>query len=209
MATENVTEPGAIEHNRYQWGEVLRGTKSQIQDAGIGVGTAFPGEPGAQPRQITVKDSRGLKARIKKGSRWRGPGIYEVEIPYPASMVERNRNEALAEARRAAEAKIRSWMHQSEDSYRRATMRAADAFGTIVISAMGAEHGYSMDAATIARATMLIDAITDLIEKGRVSFDQAAHDREFERYLVAEGFDPAAAARPKPALRLISSKGED
>ncbi len=60
------------------WGESIEGTKAALQRLGLGVGMAFPGEPGAPKRRITVQDPRGFSCSIRPCG-W-------GEFPYSASI---------------------------------------------------------------------------------------------------------------------------
>lgn len=63
------------------WGDLIIGTKAQFQSLGIGLRSAFPGEPGAPRRLVRVIDPRGFPAEI---SPWCGDGRFEARIPFPA-----------------------------------------------------------------------------------------------------------------------------
>ena len=102
MADSNLTELNPVfdeplKEEFFPWGSEYRlGTKEQLQAIGIGVGLAFPGEPGARPRQITVRDSRGWKVRIKRdhtytdGTRlWTGK--YSARSLAPKEIIQKNR----------------------------------------------------------------------------------------------------------------------
>jgi hypothetical protein len=53
-----------LEYNHYAWGEFIYATKAQLQSFGIGVGLAFPGEPGGPSRKMTVMDPRGFSTTL-------------------------------------------------------------------------------------------------------------------------------------------------
>lgn len=83
-----------FQHGRYSWGEWWKGTKKQLQAAGIGVGATFPGEPGAPKKKIRVLDWRGIKVNIRIGHDSLTPeGVYRATSPY----VERARNAWMSE----------------------------------------------------------------------------------------------------------------
>ncbi len=46
------------------WGDLLYGTKAQLQRYGLGVGRAFPGEPGGPRKELRVTDPRGYRVVI-------------------------------------------------------------------------------------------------------------------------------------------------
>lgn len=77
-ATAVKSAPG-LRYDRLHWGEVLRGTKAQIQALGIASDRGFPGEPGAPKRAMTVFDPRGLRAQITREL----DGSFGVSITYP------------------------------------------------------------------------------------------------------------------------------
>lgn len=64
MAEAATSRP--FEHRRWDWGETFSGTKAQLQCVGIGVGLAFPGEPGGAKRAMTVSHSSGLRVQIER-----------------------------------------------------------------------------------------------------------------------------------------------
>lgn len=81
MPEVNHTTPlPVLKYELVSCGEVITGTKEQLQALGIGAGRTFPGEPGGAKRQITVRDPRGLPVRINP-ERW-GRG-YTARISFP------------------------------------------------------------------------------------------------------------------------------
>ena len=52
-------------YKRFDWGDCIAGSKEQLQALGLGVGMAFPGEPGGPVRSMTVADPRGFSTRIE------------------------------------------------------------------------------------------------------------------------------------------------
>jgi hypothetical protein len=71
-------EQNQLEYFDCFWGEYIRGTKEQLQSLGIGIGNAFPGEPGGPKRCLRVLDPRGFVTRIEK---WYNNG-YRAGINY-------------------------------------------------------------------------------------------------------------------------------
>jgi len=57
--------PG-FSYHQLPWGDLIYGTKEELQSLGIGQGKLFPGEPGAPKRQFTVQDPRGFKVRVER-----------------------------------------------------------------------------------------------------------------------------------------------
>lgn len=70
-----------LEYSECLWGDFIIGTKAQLQSLGIGVRSAFPGEPGAPKRLVRVIDPRGFPAEI---SPWSGADRFHARIPFPA-----------------------------------------------------------------------------------------------------------------------------
>lgn len=69
---------GQVQYRRHWWGDSIEGTKLQLQSIGIGIGRAFPGEPGGPQRKMTVIDPRGLKAEVKLEK----DGVYSASIRF-------------------------------------------------------------------------------------------------------------------------------
>lgn len=70
------------QYEEYAWGDVIEGDKEVLQRMGIGAGLAFPGEQGANKRQISTTDPRGFHCTIKtnyKGSQF----TYAAHIDHP------------------------------------------------------------------------------------------------------------------------------
>lgn len=55
-----------IEYHEYDWGDCIKGSKEQLQELGIGVGCAYPGEPGAPKRRLQTRDPRNYEVTIEK-----------------------------------------------------------------------------------------------------------------------------------------------
>lgn len=69
------------EYKQLPWGDLIYGTKEQLQSIGIAVGMAFPGEPGGPKRSLRVADPRGFSAKVKAA--YSGEGVFSVSIPFP------------------------------------------------------------------------------------------------------------------------------
>lgn len=80
--TSNAHDMPVREYNQLPWGDLIYGTKEQLQSIGIAVGMAFPGEPGGPKRSLRVTDPRGLTAKVE-ASGYKGEGIFSVSIPFP------------------------------------------------------------------------------------------------------------------------------
>lgn len=79
---DNTSQVPALVYNQCPWGDLIYGTKEQLQGLGLAVGLAFPGEEGGPNRQLTVTDSRGFKCRINNDSYF-GDGFFSASIPLP------------------------------------------------------------------------------------------------------------------------------
>ncbi|WP_342616964.1 hypothetical protein [Rhodoferax sp. GW822-FHT02A01] len=64
-----------FEQGVYEWCEWWRGTKTQLQATGIGLGAAFPGEPGVA-KSVDVVDLRGLRVKIDSKDRSLPCGVF-------------------------------------------------------------------------------------------------------------------------------------
>ncbi len=65
----------------FDWGEVIKGTKLDLQRLGLGVDEIFPGEPGGRPSVLTVVDRRGLTVKIRRVLA--GRAGFEARIAFP------------------------------------------------------------------------------------------------------------------------------
>lgn len=68
-----------IEYTQHPWGDLIRGTKEQIQSLGIGLGRPFPGELGAPVRRALMLDPRGFSVRVARIS----DAMYSASIRFP------------------------------------------------------------------------------------------------------------------------------
>lgn len=71
-----------LEYIHCPWGELIVGTKADLEGLGIARGQALPGEAGGPRRTLHVLDPRGLPAEIEK-TRHEEPGSYTVRIAFP------------------------------------------------------------------------------------------------------------------------------
>lgn len=74
------TEP-ELKYEHLPWGELIHGTKEQLQSIRLGVGMPFPGEPGGNRREMRVTDPRGFPAAIYSSSS--GDGVFHASIRFP------------------------------------------------------------------------------------------------------------------------------
>lgn len=69
-----------LEYKEMPWGDLITGTKEQLQALGLGIGIAFPGEEGATRRAVYVKDPRGFRTRIAPAG---DKGRFFASISFP------------------------------------------------------------------------------------------------------------------------------
>lgn len=79
--TSPLGEPG-FTYEQMLWGDLICGTKEQIQRIGLAVGMAFPGEPDGPKMRLNTTDHRGFAVKIEVGSH-KGAGLYVASIPFP------------------------------------------------------------------------------------------------------------------------------
>ena len=65
-AGNNGTAHACVEYKECDWGDLISGTKEQLQAFGLGVGLAFPGELGGPRRGLRVRDPRGYPVTITR-----------------------------------------------------------------------------------------------------------------------------------------------
>ncbi|MDY0328914.1 MAG: hypothetical protein RBR52_00275 [Thiomonas sp.] len=68
-----------VKYRQLFWCDLICGTKEQLQSLGIGVGVAFPGELGANKREMTTTDRRGFRVKIKRDD----GGRYDAFVKFP------------------------------------------------------------------------------------------------------------------------------
>lgn len=71
-----------FKYSQLPWGDLIYGTKDQLQSIGIAVGMPFPGEPCGVKRTLYVLDPRGFRTRIEKAF-FGSEGFYSASIPFP------------------------------------------------------------------------------------------------------------------------------
>lgn len=69
-----------IEYREYDWGDWITGTKEQLQELGLGVGLAYPGEPGGKTK-LKVRDTRSYVAEISCSDHDDGTFTARIEFP--------------------------------------------------------------------------------------------------------------------------------
>jgi len=66
ISQSNRDEQLRLEYTLLPWGDLIYGTKDELQALGLGQGMAFPGEPGGPRRRLAVTDSRGFPCKIAR-----------------------------------------------------------------------------------------------------------------------------------------------
>lgn len=67
-----------VQYSECFWGDSITGTKEQLQCLGLGVGRAFPGEPGGPARRLNLRDHRGFPVTIER----RGDNEYWASVRF-------------------------------------------------------------------------------------------------------------------------------
>lgn len=80
MASENVVQT-SLRYRQCEWGDLVEGSKEQLQALGIGLGASFPGEPGAPKREVKTYDARGFSVKISH--RYCEDGVFCAFIRFP------------------------------------------------------------------------------------------------------------------------------
>jgi len=78
-----LTPDRPLEYQQLTWGDLMRGTKAQLQALGIGRGLMFPGEPGGPSLRagLATTDPRGFKVKVSK--HYCNPGEWWAELEFP------------------------------------------------------------------------------------------------------------------------------
>ncbi|MBW8364714.1 MAG: hypothetical protein K0M39_09175 [Rhizobium sp.] len=82
MTVTNLKPPSVLEYDQRPWGDLIYGTKEQLQSIGIAAGMAFPGEPDGPKRSLRVTDPRGFITKVEDSS-YKGEGIFSASISFP------------------------------------------------------------------------------------------------------------------------------
>lgn len=80
--TNNLHNAPVFEYKQLPWGDLIYGTKEQLQGIGIAAGMAFPGEPNGPKRSLRVTDPRGLTAKVEAAT-YKGEGLFSASISFP------------------------------------------------------------------------------------------------------------------------------
>lgn len=80
--TNNLNDAPVFEYKQLPWGDLIYGTKEQLQGIGIAAGMAFPGEPNGPKRSLRATDPRGFTVKVEV-SGCRGEGLFSASIPFP------------------------------------------------------------------------------------------------------------------------------
>jgi hypothetical protein len=71
----------SVTYEEFDWCDRIGGTKRQLQGLGIGVGVAYPGEPGGPRRTLATFDPRGFRVSVRPG--FDGPGRFLAYLTFP------------------------------------------------------------------------------------------------------------------------------
>ena len=138
MAEANSTSsPVTFEYNRLLWGDLIYGTKEQLQALGVGVNVQFP----TGRRSVKVIDPRGFETRIQP-STYRGEGIYSASINFPGRDFTESKWEPYS---LGVERRVRTWV----DEYRGTAVSLAAA-GLVDADTMPGQPGMNKIRVTIA-----------------------------------------------------------
>lgn len=69
-----------FQYQQCLWGDLIYGSKTELQALGIAEGQEFPGEEGGPKRRLKVIEPRGFACEI---GRFTGDGIFMAKIPFP------------------------------------------------------------------------------------------------------------------------------
>lgn len=72
-----------FKYSQRPWGDLIYGSKEQLQSIGIAVGMPFPGEPFGKKRTLNVLDPRGFRTRIEKAFLDSEVVVYSASIRFP------------------------------------------------------------------------------------------------------------------------------
>jgi len=101
---DGTAQAGQARYRQMPWGDLIEGTKAQLQALGLGIGLAFPGELGGPNYNMEVRDQYGHHVRIARGSEVLGvpyrasrtftgwperPLDYDRQVPAPAGLKKR------------------------------------------------------------------------------------------------------------------------
>lgn len=82
MQLASTTKPPRFQYTLPPWGELIYGTKDELQDLGLGQGMAFPSEPGCPRRTLKITDPRGFPCKIERAE-YHGNGQFSACIHIP------------------------------------------------------------------------------------------------------------------------------
>lgn len=80
--TNNLNGAQVFEYNQLPWGDLIYGTKNQLQSIGIGPEVAFPGETNGPKRVLRVTDPRGFIAKVEATDS-KGRDLFVASISFP------------------------------------------------------------------------------------------------------------------------------
>ncbi len=82
MALISRQEPSRFSYQLLLWGELIYGSKDELQALGLAPGMAFPGEPGGPRRRLKITDPRGFACKIEC-AKYVGEGQFMAAIRLP------------------------------------------------------------------------------------------------------------------------------
>lgn len=92
-----------FKYHQPAWGDIIYGSKAELQALGIAEGKAFPGEEGGPKRRLMVIDPRGFACKIERFNR---EGVFCASIPFPG----RERPESSPETSLANGLRLRKFL---------------------------------------------------------------------------------------------------
>ncbi len=99
-------QSSAFEYLQCSWGDLVYGTKEELQSIGIGNGMAFPGEPDGPKRCLNVRDPRGFATEVTNFS----GDTYHASIRFPGRERARDQQAIVAPG-------VRKRSHSWNDEY--------------------------------------------------------------------------------------------
>lgn len=82
MRSDHITkDPFPLKYTECDWGDLIEGTKEQLQALGIGVARTFPGEPGGPRFDLRTRDHRGYPVKISR--KWHNDNRFSCFVVFP------------------------------------------------------------------------------------------------------------------------------
>lgn len=99
-----------IQYRQCDWGDWVQGSKVQLQALGIGLGAAFPGEPGAPRRNLKTHDIRGFDVIVSNGLS--DVGVFHARIKFPGWPEAPDSGEIVRHVYPGVQTKARIWFDE-------------------------------------------------------------------------------------------------